>query len=201
MGRPVSRSQRPRRAVAQRPTIRGHGEMLDWRRELWDRKRGELPFGRHVPPPDHGVGPARDEGLAVGCEDQRLDAARRHREHVALTQGLCDVPELDRPVVTPRREPSPAVQEGDPQHQVGVPFQRRPGFAALDLPQPDGVRAACRQIQPVGGERDRQDDRRLCGLGARSLAVPAGWSSPTSGPQSWIPRRGIGRRVRRPEYR
>ena len=48
----------------------------------------------------------------------------------------------------------PPSRNARPQHLVRVALQRRPGLAALDLPQPDRVRAARREIPAVGGEGD-----------------------------------------------
>ena len=111
-----------------------------------------VPAGGHVPPLDRAVGTPRRQGLAVGCEGQRLDAARVPREDVSLRSGAGDVPELDRPVITPRRQRPPAVQERDGPHEVRVALQRRPGLAGLDDPQPDRVRVRRREISAVRRE-------------------------------------------------
>ena len=44
------------------------------------------------------------------------------REYVALSQSLCDVPELDRPIFAPRRQHPPAVKERGPTRLMEWPL-------------------------------------------------------------------------------
>ena len=199
--------------VPQVPAVIGQGPAVDGEAE--DRARGARTPGTgcsssgsssggrsrpdcHVPQLDRAVGTPRRQGLAVGCEGQRIDDALVPREDVSLRPGAGDVPELDRSVLTPRRQRPPAVQERDGPHEVRVALQRRPCLAGLDDPQPDRVRVRRREIAAIRREGHAE------GHGVRLTSeldlprVPRVVSRPTAGPPARSsPRRGTGRRRRR----
>ena len=116
--RRVSRSHRIAavgswQAAARVPAVGREGDAEDPR---WCLVRGlerrVFPTGVHVPRLDRVAGP-RGQGLAVGREGERLNAAPAFPVRISFPPGAGEVPELDRPIQAPRRQRPPAVQERD----------------------------------------------------------------------------------------
>ena len=139
-----------------------------------DLERRSFPPGGHVPPLDRGVGTPRRQGLAVGREGQRMDAALVPREDVSLRPGAGDVPELDRPVTD---SPTPASAR-----RPGTRRTTRGSSGPSASPRPRRSRRStagpCSSSTPRDIGRPARRTRRgpWCpvDLGARSPAGPAG---------------------------